>query len=92
VTRRTHPTPAYHTGELVTLWGGVVLARVVASVIDFLAAEALAIADGRPRGPARGRWSPGDADDVSDALLAEACPSLAGDATVLGFCVSFAAT
>ena len=75
-----------------TLWGGVVLACGVASVIGFLAAEALAIADGD-------RMAALAAGGVLAMLTTSLMPfsqerggSLAGAATVLGFCVSFAAT
>ena len=78
--------------RLGTLWGGVVVACGVASVIGFLAADALSIADGdRMAALASG----GVLAMLTTSLMPfsqERGGSLAGAATVVGFCVSFAAT
>lgn len=78
--------------RLGTLWGGVVVACGVASVIGFLAADMLSVANGD-------RMAALAAGGVLAMLTTSLMPfsqerggSLAGAATVIGFCLSFAAT
>ena len=78
--------------RLGTLWGGVIVAAGVAAAIGYLAASNLAVADGD-------RMAALAAGGVLAMLTTSLMPfsqerggSLAGAATVVGFCLSFAAT